>query len=155
MRTADGAARRPACGGRLRSKAVAVVAGALLAACAAPRFSAQTAAEMGYQVLGPQMRMQDGFVMAWIPGPPTDAAASPFTPELARLLAPAARGPLNVTVAGDDSAFAAAVLAAACGRIDTPLPGLRLVFIGNEADAALAQGAVRSRGAEFHFERAP
>lgn len=126
---------------------------ALLAGCAAPKLSPQLAAEMGYQVLGPQMQYDDRLLMAWIPGPAV--ADSPLAADLARAMAPAARQPVHITVAGDDSAFAAQIIRAACALVGTELPQLRLVFVGNPAHAAEARQAVLVRRGSFYFEPAP
>lgn len=139
---------------------LAVAAMALLVGgCAAPKLTPQIAAEMGYQVLGPQMQYDDKLLMAWIPAapgtPPASAPASPFTAELARVLAPAARQPVNVTVSGDDSAFTAQVIKAACALVPAELSNLRLVFIGKPADAAEVRQAVLARRGNFFFEPAP
>ncbi len=130
----------------------------LVGGCAAPKLTPQLAAEMGYEVLGPQMQYDDRLLMAWIPAntaAPLPAAASPLAAELARVIAPAARQPVHVTVAGDDSAFAAQVLKAACALVATELPHLRVVFVGAPAHEAEARGAVQSRRGTFFFEPAP
>ena len=131
----------------------------LLAGCAAPKLTPQLAAEMGYELLGPQMQYDDKLVMAWVPAAPgtapASAAASPYTADLARLIATAARQPVHVTVSGDDSAFTAQVIKAACALVPAELSRLRLVFVGKPADAPEARQAVLSRRGEFYFEPAP
>ena len=142
------------------AKAFALLLMLAVAGCAAPRLTPQLAAEMGYELLGPQMQYDDKLLMAWIPAAPVtaaplSAAASPFTAELARVIAPAARQPVHVTVAGDDSAFTAQVIKAACALLPAELPHLRLVFVGHPAHAAEVRQAVLSRRGAFFFEPAP
>jgi hypothetical protein len=142
-----------------RRRALIGLLALLLGGCAAPKLTPQLAAEMGYEVLGPQMQYDDKLVMAWIPATPgaapASAAASPFTAELARLIAAGARQPIHVTVSGDDSAFTAQVIKAACAQLPAELSKLRLVFIGNPAHEAEVRQAVLSRRATFYFEPAP
>ncbi len=151
---------QPAAASRLSEARRVAGGGALLLAlalggCAAPRLTPQLAAEMGYEVLGARMQYDDKFTMAWIPAAAIDPASSPLTLELARLIAPAARQPVHVAVAGDDSAFAAGVLRAACEGLGSPLPHLRLVFVGQPAHQALARAAVEALGGEFYFQAMP
>ncbi len=140
-----------------------VAMAALLVACAAPALTPERVGQLAYAALGPEMQMGEQLTLVWIEAPgaggqpvtnPADAAArSPMVPELAAALSRAAREPVNLAVGGPDSAYAAQVFSQALRAVPQPqLPGLRVAFVGQRADAAQLAPVMAAKRAALHFE---
>ena len=68
------------------------------------------------------------------------------------MVSPAAKRPVKLAVAGDDSAFSAAVVEKALGTLPEELPQLQLLFIGNRKHEAAVRSAVEAKRGKFLFE---
>ena len=153
--------------------ALAVVATGLLGACATPvpQLTPELVALIGYQALGPEMKLSDQMLTVWVPAPakPADgapplspeafaalvAAASPMVSDLALVMARGANEPVNLAVGGPDSALAAQILLRAFRALPVPVPYLRIAFVGQPVDVTELAATASMKRAVVLFERAP
>ncbi|HSH15295.1 MAG TPA: hypothetical protein VLD18_04620 [Verrucomicrobiae bacterium] len=109
------------------------------------------------KVFGP-----DRAILAWVPADgaiadTTFSAASTAAPSrmargLARTLSMGASGQIAIAAAGPNSSKTRRVVTDALSLQSGALPGLRLLFIGDETDRDAVRAAVESRGGKFFFE---
>lgn len=71
---------------------------------------------------------------------------------LARTLSMGASGQVAITAAGSNSSKTRRVVTDALSLQSGALPGLRLLFIGDETDRDAVRAAVELRGGKFFFE---
>ena len=105
---------------------------------------------------------QDRAILAWVPSSgaiadTTFSAASTAAPSrmargLARTLSMGASGQVAIAAAGPKSSMTRRVVTDALSLQAGSLPGLRLLFIGDESDRDAVRAAVETRGGKFFFE---
>lgn len=145
----------------------------LLVACAAPQLTPNQVSQLAYEALGPEMKMGEQLLTAWVPAATEAeasaaapalspearaallAASSPTIPNLTAAMALGAREPVNLAVGGPDSALTAQVLLRALRALPIEVPLLRIAFVGLRADLPEIAAAARLKRATLHFEQAP
>jgi hypothetical protein len=153
--------------------ACTVAASAMLGACASapPQLTPDLVARIGYQSLGPEMKLSDQMLTVWVPAPapPADgapplspeafaalvAASSPMVSDLALVMARGASEPVNLAVGGPDSALAAQILLRAFRALQVPVPYLRIAFVGKPVDVTELAATASMKRASLRFEMAP
>ena len=113
--------------------------------------------EKSKQVFG-----SDQAILIWVPnrGAIADATFSgmsvvaplPISREIARVISSGTNRQVALAVAGANSGKTRRVITDALALQTEPLPGLRLLFIGDTSDRDVVRAAVEGRGARFFFE---
>ncbi|WP_213952802.1 hypothetical protein [Variovorax sp. dw_954] len=158
---------------RLALAALTLAATGLLGACASapPQLTPELVAHIGYQSLGPEMKLSDQMLTVWVPAPapPADgtpplspeafaalvAASSPMVSDLALVMARGASEPINLAIGGPDSALAAQILLRAFRALPAPVPYLRIAFVGRPVEVGELAATASMKGAALRFEMAP
>lgn len=153
--------------------ALTLAATGLLGGCASapPQLTPELVARIGYQSLGPEMKLSDQMLTVWVPAPapPADgtpplspeafaalvAASSPMVSDLALVMSRGANEPVNLAVGGPDSALAAQILLRAFRAVPMPVPYLRIAFVGKPVEVGELAAAASMKRAALLFERAP
>jgi hypothetical protein len=95
-------------------------------------------------------------VLIWVPSSKTAADAgspSKLARSLVRTVSRAQGGQVSIAVAGANSSKTRQVITEALSQHGGPLPGLRLLFIGDASDRDAVRAAVESRSGRFFFEQ--
>ncbi len=140
----------------MRLLAILTIATLIITGCVTPRPTPQTAARQAFKAFGQNV------TLAWIPGARTTLAGliaravlpadAPDVVSIKNVVSPASKQPVKLAVAGDDSAFTAAVIEKALGSVPDDLPHLQLLFIGNRTHEADVRSAVEAKRGKFLFE---
>jgi hypothetical protein len=144
----------------MRSRVALIGIGLLVASCATTTaLTPERAAPLALKAMG------DNAIVYWVPAAQTAIARAmaqsvltadmPVVQSLKEAIAPAAREPLRLAVAGTDSAHTALVLRLALNATAGDLPQLQLVFIGSPAHEAEVRTAVQAKRGRFVFEAQP
>jgi hypothetical protein len=162
---------RPAFRHALATLALAATAG-LFAGCAnaPPQLTPELVGAIGYQSLGPEMKMNDQMLTVWVPGPPKPApgtpamspeaaaalaaASSPMVSDLAQVMARGEHDPVNLAVGGPDSALTAQILLRALRAVPRQVPYLRIAFVGQATDVSELAAMAQLKRAVMQFELA-